>query len=330
MSRLPATDHTVIKQVLPAELTQRIGREIDRALASIADETQESLESVGRLVTAWCGRTDFVSSAVQQAMPYVRSSLEQTEGCEDVRPELVSATLFVNAGMHRKGTHAHQDLAYRWYPTAVPYAYTTWVALDGVDEDHDGLLFRPGSLNSALGDRQDFLDADFVDQCQTADWRSVQVAPRLQNGDAVCFSSLMWHASAPCKPGVGRRALALRWKSCSGWEDEALVSKPTIDEHRFGMDTSGRLFSDSVANAFPQSAGDVADGDPLSYASWLLNQSTALARLEQRSAAAVLDLKRALILRRDYGGRPAASVWTAIRDFAIPSLTRILLAGGGV
>ena len=318
----------LMKHVVPSALADSISRDIDDAIEAISRTRGQPAAATERLITAWHGSCDFVATAVDQVLPLVRAALERTPGCEDVAPVPAGATLFCSSGTRRAGTHAHQDLGYRWQAGAKRYGFSTWLSLDPADVHSGGLLFSNGVDNQKLSVRQDFLASSYHDAAHTDAWRTGQVAPAVAPGDAICFSSTAWHAASACRPGARRRALALRWMSRSGWEAHVPVPAPAVHPSRFGMDTSGRLFCEAVEAAFPLCKAEVGEQGPRLYADWLLAHGRAVDNVDPRCIAAVRTLSDALALFEDHGGRPATFVWQAIRDEALPALQRSAATGG--
>ena len=310
----------VVSSVVPRPVLQRISDVLDDGARQVARDAGLTTERVDELVTAWSSECPFVVAAIDLVRTYLEPVVREHTSTGDRPTTLVGATLFTSSGAHRAPTHAHQDLAYRWKPTAQRYAWSTWLAIDPATLDSGALRFCQSMPANRVHMRQDHLDAEFEDQSLTDSWISHEHVATVNQGDVLLFSSMAWHASTRCRSGVRRRALAMRWRSATRWEDDVCIPEPPNTPTRFGMDTSGRHFCDAVMRAFPEVDGHVPEHTPFHHAQWLLAQHGMRERMGPPPWKAIVDLADALRLAKNYGARPGAFVWTAVRDDVLPVL----------
>jgi ectoine hydroxylase-related dioxygenase (phytanoyl-CoA dioxygenase family) len=324
-----STSHELHDTVVDPELAAEIRAAFERTLHDVASVAGLDRRNLGRLVSAWNLTHPSVRHAMQTLAPRVRASLLERQSA--LAPGLgdpVDASLFVVTGEQGHGTHAHQDIAYKWNrPVDARYAYTTWIALDACGHTSGALRFRHGWSAREAAVRQDFLRADFVDLASTVAWRKDEAVACASRGDVVVFDALAWHASAPVVGDRERMALAIRWRSIDGWEKTVPLEAPVPALDVFGMDTSGRLLCDAMRRA----CGHVATSPGMTVRDTLRElqeeHPAVLARMSPGGRAALEDLSLTLWLGEEHHARPAAAVWHRIRDIAIPDLESLSTGG---
>ena len=316
------TTHEVHRAVVEPELVAEVRSGFARMITEVASLAGSDRTELSRLVSAWENANPQVRAAMQALSPRVRASLvERGSAWAHELGDPVNASLFVVAGPHGQGTHAHQDLSYKWNrPVDVRYAYTTWVALDACSETSGALRLSCGLSASEASVRQDFLRRDFVDLASTAEWRRCESVACAQRGDVVMFDALAWHASAPVESCGERMALAIRWRSRSGWEKDVRLERPASDNKVFGMDTSGRVLCDAVRRACGNAPSSPAPTVQHALRELRDEYPAVLARMSPGGRAALHDLSLALRLGEEHHARPSAAVWCRVRDVAIPDL----------
>lgn len=324
--------HELHCAVIEPELAAEIRTAFERAIYQAASAAGLDRTKLGRLVSAWSFAHPSVRDAMQTLAPLVRASLlerqsERAGGFGDP----VDATLFVVTGEQVHGTHAHQDIAYKWnQQVEARYAYTTWIALDDCDQASGALRFSHGFSASGAWARQDFLRPDFVDLASTGEWRKCESVACANPGDVVVFDALAWHASAPVVGGGERMALAIRWRSSTGWEKDVRIESPEPALHVFGMDTSGKLLCAAARRACgKEPAGQVSPGMTVRNALRELQDEhpAVVERMSPDGRAALEDLSLALWLCDGHHARPSPAVWRRVRDVAIPELESLATGG---
>lgn len=316
----------IVRGAIPRKIIDQFASQIDDGTTDVSRKSGVSLDDIARVTEAWDSRCGFVAqgaSLIQTASRTVFESLGKF-GADVDQP--IEATLFVTMHHHTGGTHAHQDLAYRWNRPERRYAITTWVPLDECDETSGALTFSANLSREQLEPRQDFLRSDFVDRARTAQWQRGQVVATAKPGDAVVFDSCVWHAGTSVTHPGRRRALAIRWQSKSHWERDVEVPVPETNSNAetFGMDTSGTLLCEGIFAAWPAIRDHANNGSVHSCISQLLlGRPDLIARLNDQAHQALSDLEVALTLRDQHGARPSASVWRRVRDYTIPVLREL-------
>jgi len=327
--RHPEVHHDVIEPYLAASVRTLCEHGIQEVVA------QEQLEPgvVRRHVSAWGSDQPWVHKAAQRLAPVARDRLVE-RGSEIGRllGRVIDASLFVMTPEQGRGTHAHQDLAYKWdKPSSQRYAYTTWIALHDCDVNTGALRFCAPLSIGEVSVRQDFLRPDFVDPSTTAEWMSSESIAALTAGSIVAFDSLTWHGSCACTAANQRMALAIRWRSTTAWEDQIQLKRPTAAPGAFTMDSSGAVLCRALAGAFGVDLPRAPErGTTLRVLRQVLaHNERAVSRLEQHAQRALYDLERALGLLERHHARPSPAVWIAVRDVALPAINE-LSAGGEV
>jgi hypothetical protein len=318
--------HEVHRDVISRPVLQQVREHFDAGLSATASRSQIPIADIERLVSAWSVSCKFVQSALDAFAPILRATFGEVSrmGADLAAP--LDATVFVLSDTLPSGTHAHQDIAYKWNkPVDVRYAYTTWLALDSCAANTGALRFSGGMPSWPVLPRQDFLHADFCDPAQTEQWRSREVIACAEPGDVVVFDAVTWHACSPYTERGRRLALAIRWASRSGWERtlELPVPAPSVDE--FGMDTAGSVLVraiDRVCVSRPPSAPK--RGGVRHQLQRLQSDGFGVAeQLSTGATRALVDLSMALQLLQEHGARPAGHVWAAVRERALPELNAI-------
>lgn len=320
---LTAGGYALLRGIVSKEVIREIRDEYERGLTGISAQVGRRTEEIEKVATAWNRHCPFVEVAMDKLVPALRHCFNKSSGVANDVGEPIDASIFVMSSSWLDGTPAHQDIAYRWNRSIEDrYAYTTWVALDSCDEETGALCFSDGIPRTPIAPRQDFLRADFVDRASTEEWLHSESVVRAEAGDIVVFDSCTWHASYPYRRNGQRIALAIRWTSAAGWERSLCLPTPEPSPETFGMDTSGRLLVDALFAAYP-----VLQPTELSQRSVLhtlqalvADHPSFLSQLSADSHAALLDMKFALELSEQYGARPAAHLWRAVRDTVIPEL----------
>ena len=316
------------RAVIGSALIEQIEARYRDALARVASRTGRRDREVERIASAWSSRCELVGEALHAVAPAIRSAYDERNGPAAQLDHPIDATLFVVSGGSGDGTHAHQDLAYKWDRPDDRYAYTTWVAISSCDEQTGALRFSDALPRDPISPRQDFLRAGFVDLATTAAWLERESAVCMQRGDVVLFDACTWHSSQPFR-GRGRRlSLAVRWTSAGRWERSISVPRPDQDPTAFGMDTSGSLLGSALRAASglaPALSPEEKNLRKTLASFW--ESDRAGAQLGRQAKLALEDLTLALELLEDHGARPAAHVWRAIRDDALPELLAITKGG---
>jgi len=316
--------HNLRCAVDPALVRQAATR-CNEGVARVATETGFPESRITRLTSAWSGRAPFVEEVVAMVLPALVPIARRL----DLTAAPVDASLFHQAAGAARATHAHQDIPYKWnQPVERRHAATTWLALDACGAGSGGLAFSLAFGSREVEVRQDFLARDFVDRAQTRDWKREEVVVEVEPGDVVVFDSLAWHASSPVGTAAGRRALAVRWASNSGWESRISLPHPSIDPTAFGMDTSGDILVHAIRRACPD-LGEESGGTVRSAVTGFLRRTGERDWAPFAAARRHLeDLGLALSLER-HGGRTAAQVWLTVRDAVLPALAEMGLRPEG-
>ncbi len=319
--------YSAIRRAVPTPLVSEVRalceREIRNALSAV-----QAGASGERLVSAWSHGCGFVQAAVQRMTPSVRSAIGASDLDWADLGEVIDATLFFAADSRPEGTHAHQDLAYRWSrPVGERYAYTTWVPLDRCDEDGGALRFARTKPRMPVEERQDFLREDFNDLALSMEWTQDDEVLCAEPGDLVVFDACTWHASVPFRRPGRRAALALRWTSQSLWERATLVPRPVLRDPQFGMDNSGEFLRAAIRQAVGRRGDTEVDGSLRDVLVLLCSRADLMSCLSVEARTSLDALSFALELG-EVGARPDASVWRSVRDQLIPSLRTIARAGG--
>lgn len=313
----------IVRGAIPREIIARFAVQIADGMDDVSRKSGVSLDDVARVTEAWdhsCGVVARGASLIQNSLRAVCEALGEFGADVD---QAIEATLFVTTHHHTGGTHAHQDLAYRWNRPEQRYALTTWVPLDECDETNGALTFSANFSREQLEPRLDFLRSDFVDRAKTARWQRGQVVAAAKPGDAVVFDSCVWHAGTSVNHPLRRKALAIRWTSKSGWERDVKVPvpEPHPNLETFGMDNSGTLIRAAILAASDVVGDQTGNGSAYSYVSQLFrDHPTVVAKLNNEALHALSDLKIALALKDHHCARPSADVWRNVRDYTIPAL----------
>lgn len=319
--------YSAIRRAVPTPLVNEVRalceREIERVLS-----TTHAGASGERLVSAWSDRCGFVLTAMQSVTPSVRGVVGASAVHWADLGDVIDATLFVAADSRPEGTHAHQDLAYRWSrPVGERYAYTTWLPLDRCDEDGGALRFARTKPRMPVVERQDFLREDFNDLVLSMEWTQDDDVLCAEPGDLVIFDACTWHASVPFRRPGRRAALALRWTSRSLWERATLVPRPVLRDQQFSMDNSGEFLRTTIRQAVGRGGDTKVDGSLRDALALLCSRADLMSCLSVGARTSLDALSFALELG-EVGARPDASVWRSVRDHLIPSLRTIARAGG--
>jgi len=106
-------------------------------------------------------------------------------------------------------TVCHQDISYAFKK---PYSLSIWLAL--TDSGESSLRFLPGSHTMPIEPAVDFWKPDFVDTfVQSLFWQEKSVRVPIQSGDALVFSSKIWHGSDVHWGENDRVALVIRFRN---------------------------------------------------------------------------------------------------------------------
>lgn len=318
----------IVPAIMSEQAAQKLGEEIDRGIFAIAADLDVSTGTVDRLCTTWDQKSGFVERAVEEMAPILKATLAELKEFGDETYVASEGSVFIGSSEQASGTHAHQDIAYRWNRPDDRYAVTTWLALDAFDEGSGALTFCPSVSSAIVESRQDFLHPSFADLATSDDWRSNQVVAAVSPGDMVTFRSTVWHASSGFKQRGRRRALVIRWKSLSGWEQKLSIPEPPTTTTEFGMDVSGKLLCQGIQNMFADAPTSCKDEALRKCIDWLLNRSDWDQHLEKHVIEDLNELAIALRIAESYGGRPSAEVWRNTRDNILPAL-REPIAGSG-
>lgn len=316
----------LVRAAIPLHIVGQFASRINDGMAVVSRESGVPIEDIDRLTTAWDHRCHFVKQgafAIRTELCEVFPILGEL-GADVHKP--IDATLFVATHHCSAGTHAHQDVAYKWNKSKhLRYALTTWVTLDACDEESGALIFSSNLPRERVEPRQDFLRADFLDGAMTAQWHDGQVVAKVDRGDVVVFDARVWHAAASFTHPGRRRALAIRWASKSGWERGLDLPGPIANSETFGMDTSGVLLCTALTAAFPAICSSAGTDGVYDMVSRLLRCHPALvAKLGSKARQSLGDLKVALGLMEHHRARPSADVWRGVRDHAIPALNEVI------
>lgn len=329
----PASEqhHEVHHGVLEPHLAASVRALCEQGIQEVVAREQLEPGVVRRLVSAWGSNQPWVREAAGTLAPIVRDHLvERGSEIGHRLSRVIDASLFVMTHEQGRGTHAHQDLAYKWdKPSSTRYAYTTWIALHDCDVNAGALRFCAPFRVGEVSVRQDFLRPDFVDKSTTAEWLSGESIAAVTAGSVVVFDSLTWHGSCACTAAIQRMALAIRWRSTTAWEDQIQLKRPTAAPGAFTMDSSGAVLCRALAGAFGVDLPRAPErGTTLRLLRHVLaHNERAVSRLGQHAQRAVYDLERALGLLERHHARPSPAVWMAVRDVALPAVNE-LSAGG--
>ena len=319
--------YSAIRRAVPTPLVSEIRALCEREIENALSAAQAGAAGE-RFVSAWSHGCGFVQTAVQRVTASVRSAVGASGLDWADLGDVIDATLFFAADSRPEGTHAHQDLAYRWSrPVGERYAYTTWLPLDRCDEDGGALRFARTKPRVPVEERQDSLREDFNDLALSMEWTQDDDVLCAETGDLVVFDACTWHASVPFRRPGRRAALALRWTSQSLWERVTEVPRPVHHDRRFGMDNSGECLRAAIREAM----GPCDDAGGEGALPGLLAMFCArkdLLRLLSVEARKSLDAVSVALELGKFGARADASVWRNVRDHLIPSLRTTNGAGG--
>ena len=322
----------VHRAVLDPNQVIKIRSDAEKMVQEIASDSRVPARSILRWVSTWNYSQPFVRETVDAIASDIKVALKQRGGkFASGVGHAVDASLFVLSGSHQQRTHAHQDISYKWNrEPAARYAWTTWIALDCCDGDTGALRFSDGFPTRPVAPREDFLRPDFEDRAHTEQWLDSETIASVNVGDIVVFDALTWHASAAKKEAGVRMALAIRWRSSIGWEDDIDLSAPDQNTAQFGMDTSGQVLCEAILDACGAgTAFPVAEGRTQQVLELLLSQcSSVVEQLTPDSREALTDLATALTLAERYQARPAVGVWRRVCDKALPELRRLATGRG--
>ncbi len=303
----------VYRQAIPSPVVDRLRNALARALADVPLAPTRR----DRLISAWSGK--LIDQAAEEVSPLLEPLAARHIPDGSLGAQYLRSTLFVASSRRSVPTHAHQDIAYRWRSeSTLRYAVTIWLSLHAAGRNRAALLFSRSMPQAQIAERVDFLRPGFVDLAATAQWKAGEVVADVVPGDLVVFNSLVWHAAAPCAGGSHRWALAVRWRSTSGWEERLTLPPPKVRPGVFGMDTSGSILRRAVGAIAPE----WEERDLIDIADVLAEGR--LIDLDADARAAFRDLRDALRLARDHGGRPASEVWLRLRDRGLPALEQNL------
>lgn len=311
----------VLRQVISPSRINAIRARCDRGIEAVTAQTHLTDRDVEKLVSAWSNDCAFIRASMEDLRAELLAAARGAREAWIDLGDATDATLFVASGHHDRGTHAHQDIAYRWNrPAEDRYAYTTWLPLDPCDEEHGALCFSDAIGRLPVIARQDFLHPDFVDLATTSTWRDRESVISVMPGDVVIFDACTWHASKAFR-GPGRRsALAIRWTSRTHWEREVPLPRPSATNDVFGMDSSGAILSGAIdrAQGITPAPGE-HDRVRRSLSRLLEAPTERLERLPLAARESLRELNVALELQQ-HGARPTARVWRQVRDIVLPAL----------
>ena len=140
---------------------------------------------------------------------FIRPVVEKLLG----EPAVLFQDLLLDKGESQRNRFAwHQD--YPFWPVDNPRGLVVWAPLDPVDASSGSLMLASGSHRAGIGPAIDLHSGNAqpgtmgeVVDVATYD----QSCPELDPGDAIVFSPLIWHASAPNRSGKRRRAWSSSW-----------------------------------------------------------------------------------------------------------------------
>lgn len=126
----------------------------------------------------------------------------------------------------------HQDIS---YSAGDPYHFSLWLSLNDVKIDSAPLQILENSHKKKVEPAVDFWDPYFVDQYNVGSMNARSIT--VNAGDAIMFSSRLWHGSGKNHSHKDRFAYVTRWII----DGEGFPEIPAIQEASFGMFNCGRL-----------------------------------------------------------------------------------------
>ena len=316
-------EYQVLRSVVSSTDIAQLKSLHEQAVLKIAESEGVIPSEVSRLTSAWTSEHPPISACLKFLAPKIKEALVENQ-CRNASDfsDLSGATMFVLSEGQESATHAHQDLAYRGgLSLDSRYAYTTWIAFDRCDEKTGALTFSENMASIPVGPREDFLRARRVDPSTTERWLSGQSVVCVNAGDAIVFDSTQWHASTPFCADGQRVALAVRWRSKSGWERDVHIESSSSSPDVFGMDTSGQLLGKAIESACRSKSifSDTTDA----LHSLMHIHVAVFDRLSVSASSALKDLANGLMLQEKHHARVSANVWCRVRDISIPELTTL-------
>lgn len=214
-------------------------------------------------------------------------------------------------------TPCHQDIAYVPHK---PYLFSTWIPLNDIALTESPLQFLPQSHIDPIQPAIDFWEPNFIDQFrQTSRWQQQAVTIPINVGNAIIFSSAIWHASLDYQGTTERFALVVRW----GNDDFIDLKIPSPNKVNFGMWNCGeyteKILSNSLQQLFNMSSKDYLHSIRL----WQKQLENYQAPAEINYAEAYLALEKLRILNEAYlnyrgsdgQGIVYGSVWNNLLSF---------------
>ena len=302
------------------DITLNLRNLFDHEVIELADQNSITFKELQGLIAAWGNKNQMVKDMVELTSPIFSPVVKQLTGIEHTD---IDATLFWKSAINGCCTHAHQDISYRYNRPYERYELTTWLALDDCDKTTGAMSFLPGSHLEKIGERQDFLKADFNDRAQSIDWEVKAKTIAMKTGDIVVFNSRTWHSAHPFIGTGIRRGLAIRWKN-KYTEKNSNIPIPRINPSKFGMDTSGGLLVEAIKQILPLQTKQ-KNTSPVQALKYLLIQREAIKQdLPNDFWSLVKHLHLAfLICDKNHTRAYAPNTWEPVRDTVLPILNEL-------
>lgn len=222
--------YTCLPQIFTSTVCQELREHIKYRLQEFIKEHQCSTEDYFSTVNRW-PLTALVDDIYQQTLiDNIAVIIKDILQCnvQALEVDILYKSLFANLP-----TPCHQDIAYAF---AKPYAFSTWLPLYDVTIDDSPLQFLPGSHEQSILPAVDFWQPEFIDVMRNSTvWQQKAVAVPLSAGEAILFSSQVWHGSCAHQSNRERVALVIRWE-CDNFIPSNI---PQPEPAKFGMWTCG-------------------------------------------------------------------------------------------
>lgn len=231
LSPFEVQGYTVLERTLDDSTCDTLVQQLRQQLQVFADGHREALNNYLRVVNRWP-----LSSLVDNTtyLDITKTVQARTHKATRQVYEIFEADVLYKSPIAALATPCHQDIGYAWHK---PYAASTWLRLTPAIPGASPLQVLPRSHTSAILSAVDFWSPDYVDHMENSVlWQRNHTTPKVAQGDALLFSSRLWHRSTPHNASQDRLALVLRW----GNKDSASIPISPPPKATFGLWNCGQ------------------------------------------------------------------------------------------
>jgi len=302
--RLAEQGFAQIQEMLSAEFCLELKTSITKKLQEFIALHAISEEAYFSTVNRWPLQALI---SVEQLTRFIQLILSQVCEISGLRVKPFEIDVLYKSPFANRPTPCHQDISYAYKQ---PYLLSTWIALTEVNHNESALQFLPESHHYSIMPAIDFWQPGFIDSFRhTLEWQQQAVTVTANIGDAIIFSSKIWHGSLSHQASEARFAIVVRWGN-----DEIISEQiPLPEKNIFGMWNCGEYTKNLLQKGLKAIYNLELTDFTTIIRTWL-NQTDLPFQLNMR--AAHLALEKLLLLNEAYqyyeGGDGQGIIYPAI------------------